>query len=142
MILLDTNVPIYASEPGSPFCDWSRRTVSKAVAGGGAAINAVILAELCVGATDPSSVADRIRSWGVAILDVPSAVSEQCARAYAAYRERRRAESGKSSSAVPLPDFFIGAHCEVMGWKLATVDIGRFKTYFPAVKLLTPDQPS
>ena len=62
MILLDTNVLIYAFDLDSPFCQWSRETIASAVAGDGAAINAVSLAEICVGDADPPTVADRIRS--------------------------------------------------------------------------------
>ena len=32
---------------------------------------------------------------------------------------------------MPLPDFFIGAHAELMGWKLATRDVERYRIYFP-----------
>jgi predicted nucleic acid-binding protein len=39
---------------------------------------------------------------------------------------------------MPLPDFFIGAQAEVMGWKIATRDTERFKKYFPKVPLLKP----
>jgi hypothetical protein len=39
---------------------------------------------------------------------------------------------------MPLPDFFIGAHAEIMGWTLATADADRYRTYFPKVKLKTP----
>lgn len=138
MILLDTNVLIYASTARSPFRDWARHTIAAGVSEEGVAVNAVILAELCVGDAEPEIVADRIRSWGVTLLDVPSAVAEPCARAYREYRERRRVESGRDAPAVPLPDFFIGAHAEVMGWPLATADEGRFRTYFPSVVLRMP----
>jgi len=37
-----------------------------------------------------------------------------------------------------LPDCFIGAHAEVMGYSLATADASRFRTYFPKVPLITP----
>ena len=138
MILLDTNVLIYAFAEHSPFLEWARRTIAEGVSGEGAAVNAVSLAEICVGDAEPGSVADRLRSWGVTLLDIPAAAAEPCAKAYSEYRERRRAESGREAPALPLPDFFIGAHAQVMGWPLATADVGRFRTYFPAVALLTP----
>lgn len=72
------------------------------------------------------------------VLDIPAAASEVCARAYLNYRVRRKTDSGKDSPAVPLPDFFIGAHAQVMGWSLVTADDSRYKTYFPAVLLRLP----
>jgi predicted nucleic acid-binding protein len=138
MILLDTNVLIYASTEESPFLEWARHTIATAVSEDGAAVNAVSLAEICVGDAEPETAADRLRSWGITLLDVPAAVAEPCAKAYLKYRERRRVESGLGAPALPLPDFFIGAHAQVMGWPLATVDEGRFRTYFPSVTLRTP----
>jgi predicted nucleic acid-binding protein len=138
MILLDTNVLIYAFDPGSPFFHWAREAISDAVAGDGAAINAVSLAEVCVGDAEPRSVADRIRTWGIEILDVPVAAAEVCAKAYRQYRKRRISQSDKPVPAMPLPDFFIGAHAKTMGWELATADQGRFHAYFPSVRLRMP----
>ena len=54
------------------------------------------------------------------------------------YRARRKADSGKDAPAVPLPDFFIGAHAQVMGWTIATGDAARFKTYFPSLRVVSP----
>ncbi len=51
MILLDTNVLIYAFDSESPYCHRARETTADAVVGNGAAINAVSLAEICV--SDP-----------------------------------------------------------------------------------------
>jgi predicted nucleic acid-binding protein len=138
MILLDTNVLIYASDTRSPHCRWARRTIAEAVAGEGAAINAVTLAELCVGDAAPSTVADRVRGWGVEVLDIPAAAAEVSARAFVNYRQRRKRSSAKESPSVPLPDFFIGAHAQIMGWTLASADEERYKTYFPRVRLKTP----
>jgi predicted nucleic acid-binding protein len=138
MILLDTNVLIYAFDPESPLCQWARETIVSAVAGDGAAINAVSLAEICVGDRDPLTVADRIRSWGVEIVDVPAAAAGFCATAYRQYRQRRLSPSDVSLPNMPLPDFFIGAHAKIMGWELATTDRTRFRTYFPSVSLKMP----
>jgi len=138
MILLDTNVLIYAFDLESPLCQWARETIADAVAAEGAAVNAVSLAEICVGDADPPTVADRVRSWGVEILDVPAAAADVCAQAYRLYFKNRASHSGTPTPAMPLPDFFIGAHARIMGWKLATADRGRFKTSFPSVSLETP----
>ena len=138
MTLFDTNILIYAFDPDSPYYDWSKQMIADGVSGDGAAINAVALAELCVGDEDPASVADRVRSWGVEILDIPAAIADRCAAAYRLYRERRSIQSGRDAPATPLPDFFIGAHAEVMSWDLATADESRFRSYFPSVRLRTP----
>lgn len=72
------------------------------------------------------------------VLDIPAAAAEPAARAFRAYRVQRRASSGADASLLPLPDFFIGAHAELMGWPLATADQSRFRTYFPSARLETP----
>jgi hypothetical protein len=138
MILLDTNVIIYALDDSSPYCKWAKEVIAGAVLGEGAGINVVSLAEICVGAADPSTVSDEIRSWGVAILDLPAATAEPCAKAYLRYRKRRASQSNKPLSATPLPEFFIGAHAHIMGWEIATADRDRFAKYFPSVSLKTP----
>ncbi len=138
MILPDTNVLSFTFDPHSPFFKWAPATIVAGVAGDGAAINAVSLVEVCVGDADPPTVADRIRSWGDEILDVPAAAAEVCATAYLRYRKQRTSRSESPAPPMPLPDFFIGAHASIMGWELATADQGRFHTYFPSVPLKMP----
>jgi predicted nucleic acid-binding protein len=138
VILLDTNVLIYAFDPDSPLHAWARQTIAEAVSGDGGAIDVISLAEICVGDAEPNAVAERIRRWDVDILDLPVAAAEVCAAAYREYRLRRHAQSGLASPRLPLPDFFVGAHAVVMGWPLATADSRRFATYFPDLVLKTP----
>ncbi|MGH6673717.1 MAG: type II toxin-antitoxin system VapC family toxin [Xanthobacteraceae bacterium] len=38
-----------------------------------------------------------------------------------------------------LADFFIGAHAQVLGRPILTRDARRYRTYFPAVELISPD---
>lgn len=138
MTFLDTNVLIYAFEPGSPFRDWAREVISKSVTGKGAMVNPIVVAEISVGDTDPGSVSDRIRSWGVEIINLPAAAAPVCAAAFAAYRARCKRNSGKSITATPLPDFFIGAHALILKARLATADESRYRTCFPDLELVTP----
>ena len=138
MILLDTNVLIYASSPESDFYDWAVSTIADSVATGGCSVDSVSLAEICVGDSDPSSVADRLARWGVDVVDTPAAAAVACAAGFRTYRARRRRQSGTDAPTMPLPDFFIGAHALVRGWDLATADPQRFRTYFPEIHLITP----
>lgn len=137
MTLIDTNILIDAHDAQSPFRSASSSLIADAVATDGAALNAVVLAELCVGQDNTENLASELRAEGLAILDFPAAASPICARAYTRYRAARRNSGDIEAPRVPLPDFFIGAHAELMGWKLATRDTERYRIYFPEVQLLT-----
>ena len=50
--------------------------------------------------------------------------------------DRRRCGAKTS----PLPDFYICAHAAVQRYRLITRDTRRFRTYFPRVGLITPNQ--
>jgi predicted nucleic acid-binding protein len=54
-------------------------------------------------------------------------------KAFLTYRQR---EGVKRS---PLPDFFIGAHAAVADYTLLTRDVARYRTYFPRLSLIAPD---
>lgn len=139
MILLDTNVLIYAFEPGSPMRSWAVGVIRHALLGEGAAINPVILAEYLVGEQTPNTATKRIEALGILILDLPAATSPLCAQAYATYLKSRYKRKSSAAPKPPLPDFFIGAHASLLNLPLATADTSRYRTYFPEINLLTPD---
>lgn len=101
-------------------------------------VNPMVLAELCVGDAQPDRVADRIRSWGVQAANLPASATPVCAEAFVQYRNHRAHETGKLVTAMPLPDFFIGAHAQITNSRLATADVDRYRTYFPDVVLIAP----
>ena len=138
MTLLDTNVLIYASDAGAEHHSWANDIITDAVDSTGAGLNPVSLAELCVGVEDSDPMLAWVHASGIVLLDMPSSAALQAARAYRTYRERRQRQSGQIAPMTPLPDFFIGAHAETLGYSLATADASRFGTYSPTVPLITP----
>lgn len=138
MILFDTNVIIDILDEDETHHRWAVKQLASAVLGEGAVVSAVTVAELCAGDRHPEEVKSDLHNWGVQITDIPAASAAVCGKAYRRYVTARRDSGGSAPPKIPLPDFFIGAHAEIMGWKIATRDQERFKRYFPKVTLVTP----
>ena len=136
MILLDTNIVIDAHYGVGNDKVRARNLISSAVIDSGAAINCITLAELYAGPRRGEDIEADMRQAGIVVLDFPAGAAAIGGRAYRRYRLNRARSRGGKASSVPLPDFFIGAHAELMGWKLATRDVERYRTYFPAVELI------
>ncbi|MGI9114562.1 MAG: type II toxin-antitoxin system VapC family toxin [Chthoniobacterales bacterium] len=138
MILLDTNVVIDAHYGAETESVQAGNLISSAVINGGAGINSITLAELYAGPARGETIEQDMNQSGIAIFDLPLAAAAICGRAYRRYLLARRKSRGGEAPAVPLPDFFIGAHAELMGWPLATRDTDRYRLYFPRVELIGP----
>ena len=54
-------------------------------------------------------------------------------KAFLKYRRRG------GSRAAPLPDFLIGAHAAIAGYRLLTRDPTRYRSYYPSISLIAPD---
>jgi len=132
MILVDTNVHLDVLSDDPKWADWSARQLARARSAGPLVINAVIYAELACAYETQAELDTYVASDSFDRQDVPWEAAFVASRAFLRYRR-----SGGTRSA-PLPDFFIGAHAEIMGWPIATADEGRFRTYFPSVVLKTP----
>lgn len=138
MILLDTNVLIDGFDPNARLHTWASGLIRDGLIGEGIAVNPVVLAELCVGDISPGTVSARLDTLGIVILDLPSAASLRCAKAYAAYLDNRLKQNAPGAPKSPLPDFFIGAHASFLNLPLATADVDRYRTYFPEIELIIP----
>jgi len=53
----------------------------------------------------------------------------------AAFSRYRRGGGDERS---PMPDFYIGAHAAVAGYRLLTRDVRRYRTYFPTIDIIAP----
>lgn len=138
MILFDTSVIIDARDPDSPWHSWAKEQIADAVGGDGAGVNAVVVSEASVRATDPDAVPDFLEGFGMTLLSLPVSAAVPAARAFRVYLDRLKKEGKKTASKTPLPDFLIGAHAQAEGLKLVTRDPARVQTYFPKVDLIVP----
>lgn len=64
---------------------------------------------------------------------IPWEAAHEAGRAHREYRRRGGARDRT------LPDFLIGAHAQVKGYRLLTRDPRRYREYFPAVDIVAPD---
>lgn len=132
MILIDSNVWIDLIQRDAQWLDWSLAQVQAARAAQQAVINPVIYAELAPTYDDAGSLARFIDQSGAKLMPLSAASAYLAGRAFLRYRRQRGGTTGV------LPDFFIGAQAQSEGWTLLTRDAGRYKSYFPAVKLICP----
>lgn len=131
MILVDTNVFVDVIHRDPIWLDWSLRELSKAMRGL-ILTNFVVYAELHTHDTAGPHIDAFLEKLGVQVVDLSRPAAQLAAQAFRAYRQRGGTKTGV------LPDFFIGAHAQADGHKLLTRDAGRYKTYFPKIKLICP----
>jgi len=132
VFLVDTNVllDIFSNDP--VWRPWSERSIRDSLVTGVVGINPIIYAETSLAFTDPKELDHHLNALMLERYQLPYEAGFLAARVFLRYR---RAGGVRSS---PLPDFYIGAHAETDGLTLLTRDTGRYESYFPAVKLVTP----
>lgn len=132
MNLVDTNIIIDLLRADSEWRAWSEAQLLAARHTGGLVINPVIYAELSAMPQTLDMLDGFLDAVGMAIAPLPKLSARLAGQAFWAYRQRKGVKTGV------LPDFFIGAHAQAEGWTLLTRDATRYRTYFPAVKLVSP----
>ena len=95
-------------------------------------MNPIVYAEISVRYRDEKEVDRILVAAGLRFMGIPRRAAFLAAKAYQQYRQL----GGQRSSL--LPDFFIGAHAEVLGATILTRDTRRYETYFPTVPLIAP----
>lgn len=131
--LVDTNVLLDIADEGSAWWDWSSRNFEEAASGGEIVLNQIVYSELASGfatreAMDAVVAAARLRRD-----EIPWDAAYLAGTVFITYRRRG------GSRASPLPDFFIGAHAAVRGYRLLTRDRGYYRSYFPTIDIVSPE---
>lgn len=131
-VLVDSNVIIDIAEADPTWREWSATKLAELADNTVLVINPIIYAEISVGYRSPEELEVVI---GIDVFrrePLPWDAAFLAGRCFQIYRRRGGARRS------PLPDFFIGAHAAVQGYRLLTRDAGRYRTYFPTVQLIAP----
>ena len=133
MTLADSNILLDVATDDPSWADWTLAALDRAAARGPVVINPVVYAEVSV---RYSRIEDLDAALPKAMFDrepVPYEAAFLAGKCFVEYRKR----GGSRHS--PLPDFFIGAHAAVAGYRLITRDVARYRSYFPKLALIAPD---
>ncbi|MFC0627690.1 type II toxin-antitoxin system VapC family toxin [Kribbella deserti] len=131
--VVDTCVILDILTRSAVWYDWSASALAKAWDAGRLVINPLIYAEASAGFNRIEHVDAALPPDVFTREPLPYHAGFLAARAFAEYKRR----GGTKRS--PMPDFYIGAHAAVNRYQLLTRDQGRFETYFPGVRLVTPE---
>lgn len=131
-IMIDSNVILDIATKDPIWFDWSATILSELAETNNIVINTIIYAEVSIGFERIEDVESLFLRNYFSREAIPWEASFLAGKCFIDYRRR----GGNKSS--PLPDFFIGAHAAVKGYKLLTRDIARYQTYFPKLELITP----
>lgn len=133
MTLIDTNVLLDLVTDDERWADWSIGQLEAASLRGPLLINDVVYSELSVRYDRIEDLEDFLEAASLELVQMPRPALFLAGKVFARYRR-----SGGTRTGV-LPDFFIGAHAAVSGLPLLTRDTGRYRSYFSALNLITPD---
>lgn len=134
MILVDSCVLIDVFDFDAQWNEWSLEALNRCK-DEGLRINAVIYAEIAPSFANAAQFDAVLEKARIVYSDINPAAAWRAAEAFGQYRQNKGAQK------MILPDFYIGAQADVLNWPILTRDQSRFRTYFPSVRLITPDTP-
>ena len=126
---IDTSVllAIRGKEPG--YESWEA-ALRQAAEQGSLWICPVVFAEMSPGSNSPSQLLKQFEALAIGYDDISTAAAHLAGCIHWKYRQ----EGGPRTHLVP--DFLIAAHAEVQCDRLAAIDRGYLRRYFPRLKLL------
>lgn len=132
-VLIDTNVIIDVFGPETPFKGWSSQAILTLKPDVQFILSPIVWAELAGMMPSEDELAQSLSRLNPVREALPFSAAYQAGMAHQRYR---RAGGQRERT---LPDFLIGAHAAVRAHRLLTRDAVRYRTYFPALDILSPE---
>ena len=130
--LVDSNIIIDILEENE-WSPWSERNILKMSETGQLVINQIVLAETAMYFDHVVQLDRSLAALRLVKEELPWEAAISAGRGHARYRKQ-----GGSRERV-LPDFLIGAHADLKGYRLLTRDARRYRQYFPNLEIIAPD---
>ena len=130
--LIDSNVLLDITTDDATWGAWSSDALAAAADEGRVAINPIVYAEVSVRFDSIEALDLVLPETLIRREALPWRAGFLAGKAFLQYRGR----GGRK--ATPLPDFYIGAHAAVAGYRLLTRDARRYRTYFPTIEIIAP----
>ncbi|HUU41855.1 MAG TPA: PIN domain-containing protein [Desulfatiglandales bacterium] len=132
-VLVDSNIilDVFLNDPN--WADWSESILEEYVHNATLYINSIVYAEISIGFKLIEDLESAIEKAGFQMLEIPKEALFLAGKTFLKYKR----EKGVKIS--PLPDFYIGAQAAVLDLDLITRDVSRYRTYFPTVRLISPE---
>ena len=131
--LVDTNILLDIFEDDERWTEWSGREMANATDEGNIVLSPVVYAELAAGYDQREALDEALLPWPIRRENMPWDAAFMAGKAFLSYRR----SGGRRST--PLPDFFIGAHAAVRGYRLLTRDRGYYARFFPTLTIISPE---
>jgi predicted nucleic acid-binding protein len=131
-VLIDTNVLVDVFQGIDRWARWSADELRRAADSSVLLINEIVYTELSIGFDTIEDLDATLAPMPIEREPLPFPAGFVAGRAFLDYRRR----GGSRTS--PLPDFYIGAHAAVAGYRLLTRDASRYRSYFPKLELIAP----
>ena len=132
-VLVDANILIDISTADPVWSEWSAEALMRLGRETRLVINPLIYAEVSVTHSRVETLDAALPEEVFAREPLPWAAGFLAGKVFVTYRRR----GGTRRS--PMPDFYIGAHAAVRGYRLLTRDRARYAGYFPRVELISPE---
>ena len=131
-VLIDSNVllDIFTEDP--KWFEWSSSQLADLSEHNSLCINPIIYGEISIGFKTAEDLEKALPSE-ILRVSLPWEAAFLAGKSFIQYKRK----GGLKVST--LPDFFIGAHASVENLILLTRDVSRYQTYFPKLRLVSPE---
>lgn len=131
-VLVDSCVLIDIATDDPVWSGWSADMLARVGQDARLILNPLIYAEVSVAFQRIEDVEALLPEDVFAREPLPWPAAFLAGKAFLAYRRRGGVKTA------PLPDYYIGAHAAIRGYRLLTRDRGRYETAFPKLELIAP----